>query len=55
MTPQGEKQLMWGYFHGEGREWHRTEKAAKAKATEMRDKKIKSLTKQIIKLKSMEF
>ena len=40
MTPQGKRELLWGYFHGEGREWHRTEEAAKTKALEMRDKKV---------------
>ena len=55
MTPEGEKELLWGYFHGEGREWHRTEEAAKTKALEMRDKKVLSLLKKIRKLEAMKF
>jgi hypothetical protein len=43
------------YFHGEGKEWHRTLEAAKAKAEAMRDKKIASLEKKIAKLKAMTF
>ncbi len=43
------------YFHGEGREWHRTMKAAVAKAEQMRDAKIKSLRKAISKLEQRTF
>lgn len=38
------------YFHGEGRQWHRTRDGAIAKARGMRDAKIKALNKQIAKL-----
>ena len=44
-----------GYFHGEGREWHRTKESAIDKAEEMRKKKIETLKKQIEKLEKMEF
>lgn len=43
------------YFHGEGREWHRTEEAAKARAEEMRIKKISSHQKAIKKLENLKF
>ena len=43
------------FFHGEGKEWHRTKEAAIAKAEEMRQKKIESLKKQIEKLEQMKF
>jgi hypothetical protein len=38
------------YLHGEGRQWHRTREGAIARATEMRDKKVKSLQKQVAAL-----
>ena len=44
-----------GYFHGEGREWHRTKESAIDKAEEMRKKKIETMKKQIEKLEKMEF
>ena len=40
------------YFKGD---WHKTEAEAKKKANEMRLKKIKSLEKQIERLKKLEF
>lgn len=43
------------YYHGDGREWHRTKESAIAKAEDMRKKKITSLKKQIEKLENMEF
>lgn len=43
------------YFHGEGREWHRTEAAAITRAKEMQLKRIKSLEQQIAKLKKLRF
>lgn len=43
------------YYHGEGKEWHRTKKEAIARAEEMRQKKIASLKKQIDKLERMKF
>jgi hypothetical protein len=42
-------------FHGEGREWHRTEEAAKAKANQMVSAKIGSLKKSLAKFMVMEF
>lgn len=41
------------YFHGEGKEWHRTEEEAFQRVDEMRRKKIKSLEKQIEKLEDL--
>ena len=43
------------FFHGEGKEWHRTKEAAIAKAEEMRQKKIAGLKKQIERLEKLEF
>jgi hypothetical protein len=43
------------YFHGEGREWHRTIEGAKDWAEKMRIKRISSLRKQIAALEKMEF
>lgn len=43
------------YFHGEGKEWHRTKESAIKRAEEMRQKKIESLKKQIKKLEVMTF
>ena len=47
--------IVFPYFHGEGREWHRTEAEAKIKANEMVQCKIKSLEKQLAKLRKMVF
>lgn len=44
-----------GYFHGDGKEWHRTRESAIKRAEEMRKKKIASLKKQIEKLEKMKF
>lgn len=43
------------YYHGEGKDWTRTKKAAVARAEEMRLKKIDSLQKQIKKLENLKF
>lgn len=43
------------YYHGEGKEWHKTEESAIEKAEQMRQKKIESLKKQIQKLEKMKF
>lgn len=43
------------YFHGEGKNWHKTKESAIAKAEEMREKKIASLKKQIDKLEKIKF
>lgn len=42
-------------FHGEGRQWHRTEASALKRAEQMRRDRIKSLERQIGKLKGMTF
>ena len=42
-------------FHGEGRDWHRTEAAAIERAEQMRVERIKSLKKQIAKLENLRF
>lgn len=42
-------------YHGEGKDWHRTPEAARAKATKMVEDKIKSLKKQLKKLENMVF
>jgi hypothetical protein len=39
--------FMWGYLHGEGREWHRTRQQAVERAEALRVKKIKALRNQI--------
>jgi virulence-associated protein VapD len=39
------------YYHGEGRDWHRTEEAARAKVAKMIAKRLASLQKQIETLK----
>lgn len=43
------------YYHGEGKEWHRTKESAIKRAEEMRQKKITRLKKQIEKLEGMRF
>ncbi len=43
------------YFHGEGRDWHRTRESAIARAKAMRAAKIKTLTASIRKLEKMTF
>jgi hypothetical protein len=43
------------YYHGEDKDWHRSYLSAARRAVTMRDAKIESLQKQIIKLKRMEF
>lgn len=42
-------------FHGDGREWHRTEKRAINQAYALKEAKIASLEKQIAKLRKKEF
>lgn len=41
------------FYHGEGREWHRTWEGAVARAEEMRKAKLASLRKSIAKLERM--
>jgi hypothetical protein len=43
------------FYHGEGKEWHRTEEAARVRANEMVQAKIASLKKQLVKLEAMKF
>lgn len=43
------------YFHGEGRQWHRTRESAIKKAVEIRDSRIRSLKKQIQELETKLF
>lgn len=43
------------YYHGEGKDWHRTKAGAVKRAEEMREKKILSLQKQIERLKNLKF
>jgi hypothetical protein len=43
------------YYHGEGRDWHRTLEGAQAKAEKMRLAKIELLEKQIGKLRNLKF
>lgn len=43
------------FYHGEGKEWHKTKESAISRAEEMRKKKISSLKKQIKKLENMKF
>jgi hypothetical protein len=42
-------------YHGEGVEWHLTHESAVARANEMVAKKIKSVEKQLAKLRGMKF
>jgi hypothetical protein len=41
------------YFHGEGKEWHRTQKDAMNRAEVMRKAKVASIRKQLAKLESL--
>lgn len=43
------------YFHGEGREWHRTKSGALDRCEALRQMKIEALEKQIAKLRAMKF
>jgi len=43
------------YYHGEGREWHRTEAAAIQRAEQMRVAKLASLRKSIARLEKLTF
>lgn len=44
----------FGYFHGEGKDWHRTREGALKRAESMRLAKIASLKKQISKLEALK-
>lgn len=41
------------FFHVEGKEWHRTEEAAKVRARHMLNKKIASVEKQLARLRTL--
>jgi hypothetical protein len=43
------------FFHGEGRDWHRSEYAATRRADEMKKAKIAALVKATEKLRKMQF
>jgi hypothetical protein len=43
------------YYHGEGRDWHRTLEGAKQKAEAMRKKRLVSLENSMEKLKKLKF
>lgn len=43
------------YFHGEGRDWHRTRESAVKRANAQRDRKISQLEEQIKRLKAIQF
>jgi len=43
------------YYHDEGKDWHTDKESAIKKAEEMKQKKIKSLKRQIEKLENMKF
>lgn len=45
----------FGTYHGEGKQWHRTQEEALARAEEMRKDKIASIEKQRKKLETMTF
>lgn len=45
----------WSYFHGEGRDWHRTRESAVTRAEAMRVKKIASLKKSLKAIESLTF
>jgi hypothetical protein len=55
IVPEGSSGIYPQNFHGEGKEWHRTQKAAVERACEMVDAKIKSIDKQRAKLLKMRF
>jgi hypothetical protein len=43
------------YFHGEGREWHRTWESALVRAEEMRKAKLASMRKSMAKIEALKF
>lgn len=44
-----------GYYHGEGKNWHRTKEGAIKRAEDMRVMKIVSLKRSIAKLEALKF
>ncbi len=55
MVSQKQKNTYDICYHGEGRDWHRTEEAARVKANKMVQDKISALKKQLIKLEKVVF
>jgi len=47
--------LNWKYYHGEGKDWHRTYESAQIRAEEMRLNKIASLEKSLAKMRALRF
>ncbi len=43
------------YYHGEGKDWHRTKESAVAKAEAHRQMRLKSLRKQLAKIEALKF
>lgn len=42
-------------FHGEGKDWHLTEEGARERLKELKERKVRSLLKQISKIESIKF
>ena len=55
MVVHRQEGLYPAYYQGEGTDWHRTEEAAKTRASAMAKAKIASLKKQISKLEKLTF
>lgn len=49
------KSLGLSYFHGEGKDWHKTIISAQNRANSMRVKKIYALKRSIAKLEALDF
>jgi hypothetical protein len=45
----------WQFFHGEGKQWHRTRESAVTRAQATKRQKITSLKTQIKRLEALEF
>lgn len=48
-------ELLFGYFHGKGKDWHDSPDSALERAMVMKSKKINSLMKQIKRLQKLTF
>lgn len=58
VVPTENPHLGWSftvYFHGEGKDWHKTLDSARQKFEKMKHNKIVSLRKQLAKLEKQEF
>ncbi len=58
VVPAENPHLGWSftvYFHGEGKDWHKTLDSARQKFEKMKHNKIVSLRKQLAKLEKQEF